>query len=301
MIIRAPAKVNLFLEVLGKRPDGFHEIETVMMATPLFDELRVLPCERDEIRLTGQFDLPSNYVHNDAAHTSHNGFWGEKNLIFRAAQQLKNRVGFKQGCEIHTIKRIPSEAGLGGASSDAAATLIALNSVWSLGLKKKELVEIAAELGSDVPFFLQNEIATCLGRGEKIAAINASLSIPLVICKPPVGLSTAKVYAGCRVSEEPISSKMIQIALNCANVRTIGKDLHNALELPATEICTEIEEITFRFSQSGSLGYQLSGSGTSVFGIFSNLRAAQRVAKRFRQQLPNCFVFVGNALAPRRY
>ncbi len=302
MIIRAYAKINLFLEILGKRPDGFHEIDTVMAPISLHDSLRITSTPDPNIRLTGRFELPIRYRETELDLARANDFWGEKNLVWRAAKLLQEKSGQPNGCSIELIKRIPSEAGLGGASSDAAATIIGLNRLWNLGLSHETQCQYASQIGSDVPFFLQNKFARCRGRGEKVESIERQLRLPIVICKPPTGLSTAKVYANYKNVDQITCncSKMLRV-LNCANARKIAGAMHNGLETSARALTPWISRISYQFSQLGSLGHQMSGSGTSYFGLFANPTTAQRATRILQVRLPNTFVFMGTALTPRRY
>ena len=301
MIAQAHAKINLFLEVLDNRSDGFHNIETIMAPISLSDRIQITSTENPTIEMNGQFCFPRSSDSTFSQSENAGDFWGENNLVVRAAKQMQERSALQHGCKIFLIKRIPVEAGLGGASSDAATTLLMLNELWKVGLSKSELAEISAELGSDVPFFLQNSFARCSGRGEKITTLDCSPRIPIVICKPPIGLSTAKVYANHRNISSPASYKPMITALNCANMRQMGRAMHNGLELPARELSPWIEQISCQFSQLGSLGHQMSGSGSSYFGLFPNSRAARIASRILETRLPNTFVFMGSTLTPRRY
>src|SRR6266567_3977366 len=154
--IRTPAKVNLFLEVLGKRPDSYHEIATLMVAVSLFDTLRLAPDAGGDVILR---------CHHSQLPT------GPENLVYRAARLLRERTGCMRGAVIELVKRIPLAAGLAGGSSDAAATLFGLNQLWRLGLTPSELAALGAELGSDIPFFFALPAAWCTGRGEVVEKV----------------------------------------------------------------------------------------------------------------------------------
>src|SRR6476469_7269340 len=177
--VSAPAKVNLFLEVLGKRADGYHEIATLMLAIDLEDELDVAPAESGELSLT--CDDPALPT-------------GPENLVLKAASRLRAETGTSAGARIHLRKRIPWAAGLGGGSSDAAAALEGLNELWKLGLSTAALARVGSDIGSDVPFFLNGPAAWCTGRGEVVTPVKVGKPLDLVLVKPAEGLGTAEVY-----------------------------------------------------------------------------------------------------------
>ena len=210
----APAKVNLHLEVLGKRPDGYHEIATLMVAIRLFDTLVF----RDEP--TGDIRLQC---------TRHGLSTGPDNLVVRAAHLLQQHAGCQRGAAIRLVKRIPLAAGLAGGSTDAAATLAGLNELWKLGLGREELANLAARLGSDIPFFLDGPAAWCSGRGERVKATPLGATLDFVLLCPPFGLSTADVYRRVMVQERPESGEEIRRALATGEVAAIAQAMHNRL------------------------------------------------------------------------
>src|SRR5712691_10682634 len=181
VMVWAPAKVNLYLEVLAKRSDGYHLIETLMVAVSLYDTLEFKEDASGEIQL--QCDQPDLAT-------------GPENLIVRAAQLLRERTGCKRGVQIRLAKRIPLAAGLAGGSTDAAATLAGLNQLWQLDLKIMELSALAADIGSDAAFFFATPAAWCTGRGEQVAPIALTGPLWFVLLCPPFGISTADVYLG---------------------------------------------------------------------------------------------------------
>ncbi len=189
VVIQTPAKLNLFFEVLGKRSDGYHEIETLMCPISWYDTL----CFRE----TSSEDLELECQRGSAVGGS-DGFEevprDGRNLVLRAVDLVRRQTGTKQGARLRLIKRIPTAAGLGGGSSDAAAALVAANLGWKLGLSVPELACMAAELGSDVPFFLHRGPAVCRGRGERIEPAPGLGLMNFVVVRPPEGLATAAVY-----------------------------------------------------------------------------------------------------------
>jgi 4-diphosphocytidyl-2-C-methyl-D-erythritol kinase len=262
--IRAPAKVNLFLEVLGKRPDGYHEIATLMIAVSLFDTLRFAPDPGGNVVL--RCNQPSLST-------------GPDNLICCAAQLLHERTGCTQGATIFLEKRIPLAAGLAGGSSDAAATLTGLNRLWRLGLASHELAALGAELGSDIPFFFALPAAWCMGRGEKVAPVRLKGPLWFVLACLPVGLSTADVYGGVTAPEQPRSGDALRRAVEDGKVEEIGAGLFNRLQPAAEKLCPPVAELCGRLQGLRPAGVLMSGSGTSVFALCRDHREAQRVAQ----------------------
>jgi 4-diphosphocytidyl-2-C-methyl-D-erythritol kinase len=275
-----PAKLNLFFEVLAKRTDGFHEIETLMVGVDLYDTLTV---ENDP---AGRLTLSCGWVTQGIGRASE--AWGQlphaeaDNLAYRAVDLLRRRHAADRGAILRLAKRIPAAAGLGGASSDAAAALVAANRVWRLGLRVDALAELAAELGSDVPFFLHDGPAVCRGRGERIEPIASLGVVNAVVVRPPVGLSTAEVYSLCRpaASPQPVESVVQPLArgeLSAATARTV-----NRLEEAAAKLTPWIGRLRTAFAAAGCAARQMTGSGSSYFGWCENARHALCVAARLR-------------------
>jgi 4-diphosphocytidyl-2-C-methyl-D-erythritol kinase len=284
-LIDTPAKVNLSLEILGKRADGFHEIETLMVAVSVCDTLEFWPTGDADIRLECRwaegYAARSRSIVGDMPA-------GLDNIVWRAVQLVRERAGVAKGALVRLRKRIPAAAGLGGASSDAAAALVAANSGWQLGLGRDRLRQLAAELGSDVPFFLGPGAAVCHGRGELIEPVNLP-RLHLVIVRPPVGLSTPLVYQtlGYKVgqrTESPIASEPLTRRLAVGQVAPAARMLNNRLEEPASRLTPWIGRLADEFSRLDVLGHQMSGSGSSYFGICASSRHARRVAARLRSR-----------------
>lgn len=267
--IWAPAKVNLFLDVLGKRPDGYHEIATLMIAVSLYD---TLVFEAD----------PSGAIRLECDHPELST--GPDNLVCRAAELLKQRSGKKLGARIRLIKRIPLAAGLAGGSSDAAATLLGLNALWGLGWNKEQLVPLAAELGSDIAFFFSLPAAWCTGRGEVVTPLQLGTPLYLVLACPQVGLSTAAVYRGVQVPDQPLGGEEIRQAALRGDVEEIGRRLHNRLQEPALKLCPEVGELLALLAQEKPAGQLMSGSGTTVFALCRDGRSALDLAVKLRRQ-----------------
>jgi len=294
--ISAPAKINFFLELLGPRGDGFHEIDTVMQTVSLSDKLSFRLRDDDALRLTCELANRGN----QPSETDHIPL-GPSNLVVRAVQAIREYASdmgspgkSDLGLDIHLKKRIPSAAGLGGASSNAAAALLAANAIWQLKLSKEQLHPIAAELGSDVPFFLNTGAAVCQGRGEKITPFETPAGLHIVIAKPKVSLSTKDVFS--RVEHYPDTehrrSATMVSCLASGRTSRISKAMFNRLAAPAAELSSQTLTTKKYFDRLGCDGHQMSGSGSSHFGIFRNRKAALVAANKLVAQDRSLRVFV---------
>ncbi|MEE9602738.1 MAG: hypothetical protein V3V75_05490 [Thermoguttaceae bacterium] len=286
IVVEAPAKLNLFFEVLAKRNDGYHEIETLMCPVDLYDTVCftedpsgqvTLECSSDTefgdsgsenpdvvSRGVGMGDLPS----------------GRENLVWQAVDLLRRRAGVGGGAHLRLIKRIPAAAGLGGGSSDAAAALLAANEGWSLGWSREELMPIAAELGSDVPFFLVGGPAVCRGRGERVEPAAGLGDLHFVVACPPAGLSTAAVYAACCPADRAREVAPLVSCLQAGNVEEAGRLIFNRLQEVAEALSPWIVRLGGQLEGLDCLGHGMSGSGSSYFGLCRDARHARRITER---------------------
>jgi 4-diphosphocytidyl-2-C-methyl-D-erythritol kinase len=260
--VLAPAKVNLFLEVLGKRADGYHEIATLMLAIDLADELDFAPDESGELSLT--CDDPALPT-------------GSENLVLKAATRLRTETGCAAGARIRLRKRIPWAAGLGGGSSDAAATLEGLNELWKLSLSTAALARIGAEIGSDVPFFLNGPAAWCTGRGEVVTPAPMGRPLDLVLVKPSEGLSTADVYRRLTVPAYPVDGAAARESLASGDVEALRRALFNRLQEPAFALSPAVASAFRRAQDVGAAGCLMTGSGSSLFALCRSPSEARRV------------------------
>lgn len=265
--LTAPAKINLFLEVLGKRPDGYHELETVMQAVDLVDTL-TLEVTDQGIELTcTEPDIPCD----------------ENNLAWKAVRVFQKETGIKGGARIHLVKRIPIAAGLGGGSSDAAAVLKGLNTLWNTQLSGTRLMDMAAQLGSDVPFFIKGGTALCKGRGEIVTPLEVRRRFSYVILYPDIKISTASVYKNLKI-DLTIKRKDVNFILDVLssdNVNALNISLFNRLEEAALELYPELRRYKSLLESYLSDGVLLSGSGSAIYGHCEN----QREAKNVKEQL----------------
>ncbi len=276
--VRAPAKLNLFFEILAKRGDGFHEIETLMVPISLYDNLVVSARADGHIRVDCRWALPG-----DGASLALGQLPAEHdNLATKAVHLLRSRAGIDQGLHIELVKRIPAAAGLGGGSSDAAAALLAANAVWNLGWPRERLAALAAELGSDVPFFLAGGPAICRGRGELVAPVPSVGTIDCVVVRPPEGLSTAAVYANSRIARQPRRVEPLVEALVRGDRRQLDHLVHNRLQEAAASLSPWVARLEREFERLDCVAAQLCGSGSAYFGICRHARHARRVARRLQ-------------------
>lgn len=287
-LAEAPAKLNLFLEILGKRPDGFHELETLMVTVGLYDSLSFTEERSGRILLRC---FPATSVAESSGGTSSIVPEDETNLVVRAARLLREHAGVQQGVRIALRKRIPAAAGLAGGSSDAAATLGALNRLWKLGLPAGELRDLASQLGSDVPFFLRScTAALASGRGEELEPLTIPCGLHFVIACPASGLSTAVVYRHCRPATQPRSFSRLASALQAGRLKQAGALMYNALQSPAEELNPDVGNLLARLSREAVYGHMMSGSGSACFVLCGGARQARQTAARLRSAASRVFV-----------
>ena len=265
---KAPAKINLALDVLFKRPDGYHEVEMIMTTVDLADRIELKEIESTEIQII-----------------SHNRFVPDdhRNLAYQAAHILKERYGVAKGVSITIEKNIPVAAGLAGGSSDAAATLRGLNRLWKLGLSLDQLAEIGAEIGSDVSFCVYGGTALAKGRGEKIIHLPAPPKCWVILAKPTIGVSTADIYKRLQLSnmEHPDVYGMID-AIEKNDYVKVCKGLGNVLEQVTLSLYPEVANIKDQMKLFGADAVLMSGSGPTVFGLVEHDSRMQRIYNGLR-------------------
>ncbi len=277
-VTRAPAKLNLFLEVLGRRDDGYHELETLMVPAELGDELSFQSVAEGDVELECLYPVDAATVRDEIPP-------GEDNLVVRAVQLVRDRFGVTSGARLRLLKRIPAAAGLGGGSSDAAAALRLANVGWNLGLSADDLAPLAERLGSDVPFFLKPGPAVCRGRGELVEKIDGLGRLQVVVAKPREGLSTARVFDAWRPGSRPVqSSRPLIDALRRGDLFSVGRLLFNRLEATAMGLVPSLRTLAEKLSRIGISNCHMSGSGTSLYGLCQHARQARRAAAWLRGQ-----------------
>jgi 4-diphosphocytidyl-2-C-methyl-D-erythritol kinase len=263
--VRSYAKINLTLDVLGKRADGYHELATIMQTVDLYDTLCLSATNDNTVRLF----------------CSHPELNNGDNLAVRAAEAVRQRLSLSQGVHIGLHKRIPIAAGLGGGSSNAAAVLLALQQWWQLPLSPADMLELAASLGSDVPFFLSRGLALCKGRGEDVTPLAPHWPAAmrwLLLLKPAMSVSTATVFRNLPASDytDGSRSRAIRNALEAKGELRIA-DLHNALERGVLEYYPAVARAREDMLRAGAPLVRLSGSGPTLFAPFASLEQATSV------------------------
>jgi 4-diphosphocytidyl-2-C-methyl-D-erythritol kinase len=271
---RSPCKVNLLLNVLGRRADGFHELETLMHPVRIYDDL-TFSRKSDGIELTcSEPSLPTD----------------SRNLVYRAAFAFLETARISEGVRLHLEKRIPLAAGLGGGSGNAATALLGLNELFGSPLTVEQLVVLAASLGSDVPFFLQDKPALATGRGERIQSLEFFPSLrgaAFLLVHPGFGIASAWAYQQLQRFPEVVNGrpgrveKLVSL-LQTRELKAAGAEFYNSLEAPALEKYPLLALIQEFFRENGAAASLMSGSGSTTFAVVESLPAAEALADKFK-------------------
>lgn len=273
LTLASPAKINVFLEVLGKRDDGFHELETVMLRTSLADQMR--------FRRTRQSDIQLTLASGSDDHASRGFPLDDSNLIIQAARLLQQQTGCSQGAVIEIEKRIPAEAGLAGGSSNAATTLLALNQLWQLELSRSDLHVMAARLGSDLNFFVEDcRAAICRGRGEQVHPILMGPALHLVAARPPAGNSTPEIFRATKLPAVTAQRSVaaIQAALEICDHEHVQTQTFNRLTAAAIQVNPSMRELMSVMETRFRRPVFMSGSGSTCFCFAGHGDTAQLFA-----------------------
>ncbi|WP_416148113.1 4-(cytidine 5'-diphospho)-2-C-methyl-D-erythritol kinase [Salipaludibacillus sp. HK11] len=275
-VVKAPAKINLTLDVVGKRGDGYHEVEMIMTTVDLADRIQLSLIKEDQINI----EVNIGHVPND-----------KHNLAYQAAKVLKDRYSITSGVSINIDKHIPVSAGLAGGSTDAAAVLRGLNEMWSLGLSLEELAEIGLTIGSDVPFCVHGGTAIAKGRGETLTFIPTPPPCWIVLAKPSLGVSTKDIYQRLDLNKmkHPDTQGMKE-AIETGDFSGICKKLENVMETATFELAPEVKNIKQRLIQFGAEGTVMSGSGPTVFSLTSSETKAYRLYNGLKGFMDDVFV-----------
>lgn len=269
--LQAYGKINLGLDVLRKREDGYHEVKMIMQTVKLHDTLYFESVEEDVIILSTNADgLPVN----------------EDNLIYRACQMLKTEYKITDGIRIFLDKQLPVAAGMAGGSADAAAALIGMNRIFDIGLSKDKLMEYGVKLGADVPYCIMQGTALSEGIGEKLTPVSPMPECILLLAKPPIDVSTKMVYENLHANElsrHPDIDGMIE-ALNHQDLQGITDRMENVLETVTVTRYPVISEIKNCMTDMGAMQSLMSGSGPTVFGIFTEKETAEKAAEEIRNR-----------------
>jgi len=270
LAVSAPAKVNLHLQVIGRRPDGFHEVRTLLQSVDLADELEAEPAPAGTLDLEVE---PAGFVER------------ADNLVLRAARALWDLVDDRPGARMRLHKRIPVGAGLGGGSADAAAALVLLDQLWSLDLDRTSLHRVAATLGSDVPFFLHGGLALGVGRGEEVYPLPDLGELGVVLAVPGVSISTPEVYRrlGQRLTWRPPDASVYCLAVGLST-EVPWKTFRNDLQPVVLEGWPQVAAAADLLRDCGPLYWSVTGSGSASFAVFSSQRAAEGAADAARDR-----------------
>jgi 4-diphosphocytidyl-2-C-methyl-D-erythritol kinase len=279
--IFAPAKLNLYLDVLGRRSDGFHELETLMAPIRLYDHLWWEPRDPSGRAAFSLVHHPATSRQLQASAPA-----DRSNLVWRAIDLLARSAGVDPIGRIILTKRIPAQAGLGGGSSDAAAALALANAAWGLSYSRRELSELAAQLGSDVPFFLAGRSAICRGRGERVEPQAGLPKLNVVVIAPPQGISTAAAFESLQAEPfqaSPAESRRSRLEQLVADLRrgsltAASRWMENALQSVAAQFAPWLARLGTAFASTGCHAHLLTGSGSAYFGVMRSARHARRAA-----------------------
>ncbi len=284
---KAYAKINLGLDVTGKRDDGYHIVRMIMQNVDLYDTLTFEDNETGEICLTASSEkIPTD----------------EGNLICKVASQLKKEFGVSKGANIHLVKRIPVAAGMAGGSTDGAAAYVALNELWNLGLDKQKLCELAVKLGADIPYCIMGGTALAEGIGEELTVIPDMPACHIVIAKPAIDVSTGWVYKelDSKEIEEHPDIDGIRSAIEGGDVKAMCSLIGNVLEPVTKGKYTVIGEIEKILEDSGAVGAFMTGSGPTVFAIFDDAGKAENGFDAVKKSALAPELFLSGPINPNR-
>ncbi len=265
--LKARAKINLTLDVTGKQEDGYHTLQMIMQTVSLYDGVYLKRIEKPVIRLKCNLDwLPVD----------------ERNLAYRGAKLLQEEFRIKEGVFIELNKKIPVAAGLAGGSTDCAAVMVGMNRLFRLGLSQKKLMELGLRLGTDIPYCILRGTVLAEGVGEKLTPIHPPCPpCYVVLAKPPISVSTAFVYKNLKLSEvtqHPKTEEMLK-CMEKGDIGGMGRNLCNVLETVTIPLYPNIAKIKVRMEELGAEGALMSGSGPTVFGLFTHRAKAEEAAK----------------------
>lgn len=279
--INAPAKINIGLDVLRRREDGYHEVKMIMQSIRLFDRLTLERTDEPGIHLSTNLRyLPIN----------------EDNLVYRSARMLMEEFELPGGLNINLEKRIPVAAGMAGGSTDAASCMLAINDLYELGLNKRSLMKRGVKLGADIPYCILKGTALSEGIGEKLSTIPAMPDCSILIAKPGIHVSTRSVYADLILDENTVHPDIDQMiaAMKKRDLKELCDCMGNVLETVTIPAHPQIAAIKECMVENGALGSLMSGSGPTVFGVFEDWEQAMAAKEKCRELPYKCYVFVTN-------
>lgn len=255
--VKALAKINLGLDVVRRREDGYHEVRMVMQTIHLFDRLQITRNASGKITMSTNLPfLPTN----------------ENNLVYKAAKLLKDEFQIKDGIDVTLHKHIPVAAGMAGGSTDAAAVLYGMNRIFGLGLSREELMQRGIKLGADVPYCVMRGTALAEGIGEELTALPPMVKCPVLIAKPQISVSTKFVYENLKLNEKTVHPDIDRLVedIKAKDLHAIAADMGNVLETVTIPNYPVIAEIKDHMMEHGAVNSMMSGSGPTVFGLFEN-------------------------------
>ena len=259
--LKALAKINLGLDVLRRREDGYHEVKMIMQTISLHDDLEIRRIKTPEIQVkTNLYYLPTN----------------ENNLVYKAAKLLMDEFGIKEGVAIQLKKRIPVAAGMAGGSTDGAAVLWGMNQMYGLGLSRQELMERGVKIGADVPYCVMRGTALAEGIGEKLSKLPPMVKCPVLIAKPQISVSTKFVYENLKLGSDMVHPDIDRLVADIRDkdLYKIAADMGNVLETVTIPAYPVIADIKDHMMEHGAVNAMMSGSGPTVFGLFDKEAAA---------------------------
>lgn len=276
MKVKAYGKVNISLDVVGKREDGYHLLRMIMQTVDIYDELFFERCE-------------------DGIHISCNKVFvptDKRNLVYKAIELFKDTYGIDGGVKVHIVKNIPVEAGMAGGSTDAAAALRAMRDLYKPEVCDEELMKLGVKIGADVPYCILGGTALCEGIGEVITPLKLFKDKILVVVKPKFGVSTVGTYKAFDINSikaHPNTEKLIE-AMEKENVSYVAENMMNLLELVTIKNHSEIQTIKDFMKNNGSMGSMMSGSGPTVFGFFEDMLTAQNCYEKLKESYKEVFI-----------
>lgn len=280
--LKSRAKINLSIDVLGKREDGYHLVEMIMQTIDLFDTIKIVVLEDDKIIINSNSDnIPLD----------------KNNIVYKAASLIKTKYNIDKGIEIYINKNIPVAAGMAGGSSNAAAVLVGLNKIFNLNLTKNQLEELGLQLGADVPFCISGGACLAENIGEKLTKIDGlSKDAFIVICKPNIFVSTKEVYEKIdskEIEKRPNNKLLVQL-LKDNDLNLLSENMYNVLEEVTKQQYPIIGEIENTMIENGAIGSMMSGSGPTVFGLYLNKDEADKCRKLLLNKFEEVYVVNSN-------
>ncbi|MDB8793944.1 4-(cytidine 5'-diphospho)-2-C-methyl-D-erythritol kinase [Romboutsia sp. 1001216sp1] len=276
--LKSRAKINLSIDVLGKRDDGYHLVEMIMQTIDLYDVIKIKQLDTNDVVIKSN----SSHIPLD-----------NDNIVYKAIELLRQRFNINKGIEVFIEKNIPVAAGMAGGSSNAAAVLVGLNKLWKLNLTEQELQELGLKLGADVPYCISGKTALAEGIGEKLSYIKGlPKNISILICKPNLFVSTKDVYQGLDLNniENRPNNKLLIECLEKGDIDSLSKNMSNVLENVTSKIHKEINGIEEIMMANSALGSMMSGSGPTVFGLFDKSENALKCKDILLQQYSQVYV-----------